>query len=136
VAWTFGKIAGLDSVLSRLRMHGIVVEQVTAAGRVEVESFGIDSLVKSGRPFQGHSELRIEGRWNAAAVALAPGTYVVRSAQPLGVLASLLLEPQSDDGLATWNFFDAELEVRPAAGRTFPVARVTAPLAIPTRIIP
>jgi hypothetical protein len=27
-------------------------------------------------------------------------------AQPLGNLAFYLLEPQSDDGLVTWNFFD------------------------------
>ena len=31
---------------------------------------------------------------------------------------------------------DAELEARPAAGRTFPVMRVTAPVTTPTRIIP
>ena len=136
VAWTFGKIAGLDSVLSRLRMHGIVVEQVSVAGTGNGEAFIVDSLVKSGRPFQGHSELRIEGNWRASSVTLTPGTYVVRSGQPLGVLAALLLEPQSDDGLATWNFFDAELDARPAAGRTFPVTRLTAPVVVPTRIIP
>ncbi len=136
VAWAFGRIAGLDSVLARLRLHGIVVEQVTGAGNAGGETFTVDSLVKSGRPFQGHSELRIEGGWRASSIMLAPGTYIVRSAQPLGVLAALLLEPQSDDGLATWNFFDAELEARPAAGRTFPVMRVTAPVTTPTRIIP
>ena len=136
VAWAFGRIAGLDSVLARLRLHGIVVEQVTGAGNAGGETFTVDSLVKSGRPFQGHSELRIEGGWRASSIMLAPGTYIVRSAQPLGVLAALLLEPQSDDGLATWNFFDAELEARPVAGRTFPVMRVTAPVTTPTRIIP
>ena len=136
VAWTFGRMAGLDSVLAKLRLHGIVVEQVTWAGNAGGETFTVESLVKSGRPFQGHSELRIEGGWRASSIMLAPGTYIVRSAQPLGVLAALLLEPQSDDGLATWNFFDAELEARPVAGRTFPVMRVTAPVTTPTRIIP
>jgi hypothetical protein len=34
------------------------------------------------------------------------GTVIVRTAQPLGRLVFYLLEPESDDGLGTWNFFD------------------------------
>jgi len=33
-----------------------------------------------------------------------------------------LLEPESGDGLVTWNFFDAQTDV----GQTFPVRRLTA----------
>jgi hypothetical protein len=53
----------------------------------------------------------------------------VRANQPLAILALYLLEPQSDDGLVTWNFMDAWL--RP--GAPYPLLRVsqriTAPLA-------
>jgi hypothetical protein len=35
-------------------------------------------------------------------------------------LVFYLLEPESDDGLTTWNFFDAYLE----AGKTFPVYKL------------
>ncbi len=45
---------------------------------------------------------------------------MVPTAQPLGDLAVYLLEPRSEDGLATWNFFDAELTV----GGDFPVLRL------------
>ena len=45
------------------------------------------------------------------------GTLVVQTAQPLGTLAVGLLEPRSEDGLATWNFFDAGLK----DGGDFPV---------------
>ena len=48
------------------------------------------------------------------------GTLMVRTAQPLGTLAVYLLEPRSEDGLATWNFFDAELK----QGGDFPVSRL------------
>ena len=48
------------------------------------------------------------------------GTLMVRTAQPLGTLAVYLLEPRSEDGLAAWNFFDAELK----AGGDFPVLRL------------
>jgi hypothetical protein len=39
-------------------------------------------------------------------VTLAAGTYVVRVAQPLGVLAMYLLEPESDDGIVAWDVGD------------------------------
>nr|MDQ3082301.1 hypothetical protein [Gemmatimonadota bacterium] len=55
------------------------------------------------------------------------GSLIVRTSQPLGILAAYLLEPQSDDGLATWNYFDAT--ARP--GAEFPVLRtLTLPPAI------
>ncbi|HEV3121815.1 MAG TPA: S9 family peptidase, partial [Isosphaeraceae bacterium] len=59
---------------------------------------------------------------------IAAGTMLVRTGQPLGALAVYLLEPQSDDGLCTWNFFDPEL----AEGSDFPVVRLVeqAPLLL------
>ena len=56
-------------------------------------------------------------------VRIPSGTILVRTAQPLGSLAAYLLEPQSADGLATWNYFDEELK----EGRDFPVCRVLGP---------
>ena len=47
------------------------------------------------------------------------GTYLVRTAQPLGVLAMYLLEPASDDGFVDWNVLDPWVN-----GRTFPVVRI------------
>ena len=44
---------------------------------------------------------------------------LVRTSQPLGNLVVYLLEPLSEDGLGTWNFFDAGLK----AGEDFPVVR-------------
>jgi hypothetical protein len=45
----------------------------------------------------------------------------------VAVLAAILLEPESDDGLTTWNVFDPQL----GAGRTHPVRRVLASLPPP-----
>ena len=61
------------------------------------------------------------------------GTFVVKTAQPLGDLAVYLLEPQSEDGLATWNFFDNGLE----PGSEFPVLRVLSlPALLTTKVKP
>lgn len=38
------------------------------------------------------------------------GDYIIDMAQPLSNLIFYLLEPQSDDGLVTWNFFDNYFE--------------------------
>ena len=41
--------------------------------------------------------------------------------QPLARLAFYLIEPESDDGLVTWNVIDEGL----AVGQTYPIYRVT-----------
>ena len=63
-------------------------------------------------------ELTVSPRREARMVPA--GTLMVRTAQPLGTLAVYLLEPRSEDGLAAWNFFDAELK----PGGDFPVTRL------------
>jgi hypothetical protein len=110
-----------SALLEMLRRHGVFVEQATERGTVRVERFAIDSVVQSPRPFQGHQETRLAGRWLAPdTLALEPDMYVVRGAQPMGILALYLLEPQSDDGLVTWNFLDQSLRV----GERYPIVRV------------
>src|SRR5439155_22351782 len=49
---------------------------------------------------------------------------------PLRTLAGLLLEPRSEDSLATWNYFDTGL----ANGGDFPVLRL--PAAVPLTVGP
>jgi len=51
---------------------------------------------------------------------LRAGTYIARTGQALGILLVYLLEPQSDDGLVTWNFFDGAL----LSGAAYPVLRL------------
>jgi hypothetical protein len=81
-------------------------------------------VVKAPRPFQGHQEVRLEGRWSSAAGTAGAGSWVVSGKQAMALVAAILLEPQSDDGLTTWNAFDAQLEV----GRAHPVRRAMVPI--------
>lgn len=115
------------SLLERLRLHGIFIEQVDQPTVVRAERFQIDTLLQSPRPFQGHREIRLNGHWvTSDSLAVDPGTYIVRAAQPLGILALYLLEPQSDDGFVTWNVLDEWLPT----GR-YPVARVVSRIMVP-----
>jgi hypothetical protein len=130
--WAYA-LAGDGGALDLLRAHGVRVERLTADWNAAVESFTIDSVARAARPFQGHYELTLVGRWATdPARALPAGTYVVPTAQSLGVLAARLLEPESDDGLATWNLFDADLR----RGGEFPVVRIVQPLTAPRRAVP
>jgi hypothetical protein len=114
-----------------LRLHGVIVEKLRAAWSGAGETFTVDSVVKAARPFEGHAEVRLEGKWNAGTVQAPAGAYIVRTSQPLGVLAVILLEPECDDGLATWNFFDATTSV----GRAFPVLRARAAVTAPAWMV-
>jgi hypothetical protein len=118
-----------ESIIAPLRANGIFIERATEPLRLRAERFTIDSVVRSAQTFQGHQEVRLTGRWSADTASIAPGTYLVRAGQPLGILALYLLEPQSDDGFVTWNFMDAWL--RPGALYPLPriVERITSPLA-------
>lgn len=114
----FSRVADL------LRRHGITVERLRAPAGGPLEAFTLDSVVR-GPPFEGHRPVRLEGRWSEATGRAAAGWYLVRTAQPLGVLAAYLLEPASEDGVATWNLLDAGL----SAGRPYPILRSRRPVS-------
>ena len=74
---------------------------------------------------QGHYQNSVKGEWIVEQKEFKAGTVVVRTDQPLGNLVCYLLEPEADDGLMKWNFFDRYLS--PQWGRGFypyPVYRV------------
>jgi hypothetical protein len=65
-------------------------------------------------------------------VQLVAGTYVVPVAQPLGVLAMYLLEPESDDGIVAW-----DIGGRSSGGAgTGPVIRLASPVAVSMIAVP
>lgn len=119
-------------IVHALWLHGVVVERLQEPTRVDVSVFGIDSVSRARRAFQGHYESRVWGRWRTERRTLPTGALVVPVSQALGALAMYLLEPESDDGLVTWNTIDDELR----RGADFPVVRIDAPLAASRRALP
>ena len=63
--------------------------------------------------------------WAEARLAVPRGAWIVSGRQALALVAAIMLEPQSDDGLTTWNVLDARLTV----GGSHPVRRALDPIA-------
>jgi hypothetical protein len=109
----------LNAVERLLQMHGLVVERTGAPLRRAVDVFVVDETTHARQPFQGHRETTVTGRFDRRDEEIPVGSLIVRTDQPRGRLAFYLLEPESNDGLTTWNIFDPEL----GAGKGHPVLK-------------
>lgn len=102
--------AALTSIVENLKKHGIQVTTLTKSRSFEGEVYQVEKHDKAAREFQGHAMVSVSGKFMAGKKSFKKGDYFVDLAQPLGNLAFYLLEPESDDGFVTWNFFDSYLE--------------------------
>jgi hypothetical protein len=132
--WGYAIAPGDSAAFQLARLHGFEISRLTREWRGDAgPQFVVDSTVIAPQPFEGHRLVRLVGRWEAGApVTLAVGTYIVRVAQPLGVLAMYLLEPESDDGLVAW---DVGGRSSGTAG-TAPVIRLATEVRAPMTTIP
>jgi hypothetical protein len=125
-AYAFDEKTG-GALLPILKIHGIAVEKLDAAADVTAQAFTVDTVIDRGRSETSRMLKDVAGTWNnAGRHTLLAGSYVVRAGQPFGLLAFYLLEPESEDGLAQWSFFDNIL----AAHADFPVVRITVPATL------
>ena len=120
-------------VLENLMKHGIVVGKLSEMRTLEVEKFTIDNLSAESRLNQGHYTNTVKGKFVKESKDFPPGTYVIKTNQKLGNLAAYLLEPQSDDCLLLWNFFDKYLVPQWGEGyNVYPVYKLLEKKEIPS----
>ncbi|RPH25317.1 MAG: hypothetical protein EHM93_20040 [Bacteroidales bacterium] len=113
------------AIINLLKLHGISVERLDKTISLEVDKFVIEELKATPRLNQGHYNETVKGRFVKETKEFGAGTCIIRTSQRLGNLISYLLEPQTDDGLLFWNYFDKYLV--PQWSRTYnpyPVYRV------------
>jgi hypothetical protein len=111
----------LTAAIDRLRWHGVRIDELAADTQLRVERFSIADFTKAPKPFQGHQEARLQGTFDTVQLTVPAGSLYIPANQRLARLAFYLLEPESDDGLVTWNIIEEGLEV----GQTYPIYRVT-----------
>jgi hypothetical protein len=127
----FGYLVTAPEIATKLGQHGITVRTLGDAAELDVEAAVVLAVEKTTSPdictgierFETVLSVRRERR----RVRFPAGTLFVPTAQRLGNLVVYLLEPESDDGLARWEFFDRHLEI----GAPFPAYRVAAPTTLP-----
>ncbi len=106
--------------IDTLRRHGVTVEELREDVDLDLEVYRVTETTAAAEAYQMHTTRKVEVAREKAARRMPAGTFVVRTGQPLGRLAAFLLEPQAEDGLTTWNAFDAGI----AKDKEFPVVRV------------
>jgi hypothetical protein len=127
-AYIFRDEPGLHVLTEKLLAHGITVERTTGALETQVDALTITTVGRSALQFQNHREVFVRGDYKQEKIVFPAGSVLVRTAQPLGALVAYLLEPESDDGLTTWNFLDEYL----GQGKTHPVCKIMNDFSVPT----
>lgn len=120
--------AASERIIANLKNHGLQLDVLSEPFRTEVTVRTIQSMQQNPRPFQSHNLVRLTTTETRRIQELPEGTIIIRTAQPLGRLAAWLLEPESSDGLVTWNFFDDTIRV----GSEFPVLNLDKAISLPT----
>ena len=96
-------------VISRLKLHGIRMETLPTAQTLRVEMYRlVNPHPQSGEgshPFEGRHTLTTGVNAVTRTETFPAGSVRVPTDQPLGDLALVLLEPESNDSLFAWGFF-------------------------------
>jgi hypothetical protein len=98
--------AASPEITKKLLQHGLSVDKLIEPVTLEVESFRIKEIKGASRLYQGHYLNSVKGEYSMEKKEFPEGTLFIGTAQPLANVAAYLLEPESDDGLLVWNFFD------------------------------
>jgi hypothetical protein len=93
-------------VIERLRLHGIVMEQLTAPTTLDVRMYRITESTFARGPFEGHVSVSVKATHEKASATFHPGSVRISTSQPLGDLVVHLLEPESADSFLQWGFFN------------------------------
>lgn len=113
--------AELESIALKLKEHGILVKTTEKRFTAEAEQFIISEYTRESRAaYGGHYGVKVTGNFLTKKVTVDRGSYYVDMKQPLAWLAFYMLEPQSDDGLLYWNYFDDYLIKNGVEKRTIP----------------
>jgi hypothetical protein len=110
-------------VAEKLGQHHVVLKRLREAWEGEAELYRVLGIGQEESPDVGSTarkETVVTARAERAFYRAEAGDYLIPTDQPLGTLASYLLEPESDDGLARWGYFDPSLK----PGALYPVARL------------
>jgi len=101
--------AAWSEVVQRLQLHGIQFERINEARDVKVTMYRLEEMKfqeHEKQPFEGRVQLEAKPVAEQRTEHYAAGSVRVPINQPLGDVATILLEPASPDSFFQWGFFD------------------------------
>lgn len=109
----------LSRVAQLLVAHGVAVDKTLAPCQATVESLHVTAIdLREGWSLP-YALREVTGTCAKQETTIPVGSYLVRTAQPLGALIFNLLEPEGRDGVGAWNLLGAQL----AVGRPYPITK-------------
>jgi murein tripeptide amidase MpaA len=101
--------AAWHQVIEKLALHGIRMERISEPREVEVRMYRLSDPKFSTTQFEGHVRVTATTKEERRRERFPAGSVRVTTDQPLGTLATLLLEPTAADSLFQWGFFHSIL---------------------------
>ncbi len=98
-----------DKIIKNLKSHGIIVERIRKPIEAAMENFIIEEIKPAQRIYQGHIFIDIKGHYEKKEVSIPQNSHLISMRQPLARLIPVVLEPESDDSLIRWGFFNREI---------------------------
>jgi hypothetical protein len=98
-----------DTIIKNLQHHGITAAKIRKPFQAEVEVFNIEEIKPAQRLYQGHVFIGLKGHYVSETLTIPKNSYLIPLQQPLARLIPVLLEPESEDSLAAWGFFNRQL---------------------------
>lgn len=112
--------AVLKDAADKLKEHGIEVTVLEQSSSFEGEEFAVTGISQGRRGYGSGTTSTIEGTFQKTTKEFPAGSYCVDLAQPLANLVFYLLEPESDDGLTVWSYFNTYLDERGIENNSVP----------------
>jgi hypothetical protein len=98
-------------VIERLEWNGVQMERLAHDTTLQAVGYWVEGYETSPEPFEGHYPHRnMKVRRAPLAVAARKGDVLVPARQPAARFLAAVLEPESPDSYACWNFFDIVLQ--------------------------
>ncbi len=91
-------------------LHGLRVERTREDATLDVEVARVSQMTWEDHSYQGHHAAAATVRSGVERRFLPAGTFWIPLDQPDASIAVWMFEPESPDGLLSWNYFDNVLE--------------------------
>lgn len=94
------------AVIEKLALHGIEMTSLAKPITITAEQYRFEHPKFGQQDYESRQTVMADTISDTVKVTLDAGTIKINTAQPLGNLAILLLEPQAEDSLFFWGFFN------------------------------